>query len=245
MNTLANHQCLHHDGRNFTIDFVVYALTTAVNFNANIKFDEKVVLVQPSIHHTNFRHKDKCVSSEIVKGKEAPTHRCARKPLWALAKNPSGKAGREELIGNLPDNSHEMSPSTIPRQTLESAQVSMWPRPRALQDFTIPASRHAPPTGRHSPAPSTFNFSQENPFQRSRGRNAKTEPAAEDFLSPPPSRTATLVARANEQRHEIAILRREKSDLGLQVQTLNRRIQKLSVLMAVYLKRRSEGDGEA
>ncbi|KAF7189870.1 putative sterigmatocystin biosynthesis peroxidase stcC [Pseudocercospora fuligena] len=43
MNTLANHQFLHHDGRNLTRENVVYALTTAINFNeslANIMFDQ-------------------------------------------------------------------------------------------------------------------------------------------------------------------------------------------------------------
>lgn len=36
MNTLANHNFLPHDGRNITRENAVYALTTALNFNASV-----------------------------------------------------------------------------------------------------------------------------------------------------------------------------------------------------------------
>ncbi|EME81859.1 uncharacterized protein MYCFIDRAFT_207966 [Pseudocercospora fijiensis CIRAD86] len=80
---------------------------------------------QPAIHHTDFKDKQKCLSFEVVKGKESPTRRCIRKPLWALASNKAGKAERDELIEDLMETSQDMIQSAIEEQTLKLAKVSM------------------------------------------------------------------------------------------------------------------------
>ncbi|KAH8648334.1 Chloroperoxidase [Tricladium varicosporioides] len=56
MNTLANHGFLPHDGRNITLENAVYALTTALNFNASVAtiMWQQAVIANPEPNATFF-----------------------------------------------------------------------------------------------------------------------------------------------------------------------------------------------
>ncbi|KXT04873.1 hypothetical protein AC578_3435 [Pseudocercospora eumusae] len=273
---------------------------------------------QPSIHHTNFKDKRKCISHESIKGKESTTRRCARIPLWALASNKASQTERNELINEILREGNMMSESLLKQQTLKLAEVSMCrqcgqssrlkenvavkiavtlhtpvrnsnPSPPSTRLLSRHSTPTAPPTpassityGRRTPSPSptpASNFSQHNPFQQrsnrplphpifgdkggpSKAKSPKSpsppEPSSPSSIqklgsqgsnrpvpnaktpTPPTSllsRIATLEHQRRLQSEELAILRREKSDLGLQVQILNHRIQKFSEVMAEYLDR--------